>query len=105
MDTAVRALGRGEFHQRVNVSGRDEIGRLARVFNEMSDRVSDLYETLQRSEAHFRSLIENVSDFIVVLQADGTVRYASPSFERETGEGHPVVRPKYPESRYEGRPH
>lgn len=90
LDTAVRALGRGEFHQRVNVSGRDEIGRLARVFNEMSDRVSDLYETLQRSEAHFRSLIENVSDFIVVLQADGTVRYASPSFEREADEGHPV---------------
>ena len=90
LDAAVRALGRGEFHQRVNVSGRDEIGRLAQVFNDMSDRVSDLYETLQRSEAHFRSLIENVSDFIVVLQADGTVRYASPSFEREAGEGGPV---------------
>ena len=30
MDAAVRALGRGEFHQRVNVGGGDEIGRLAR---------------------------------------------------------------------------
>lgn len=90
LDAAVRALGRGEFHQRVNVGGRDEIGRLARVFNDMSDRVSDLYETLQRSEAQFRSLIENVSDFIVVLQADGTVRYASPSFEREANEGSPI---------------
>jgi PAS domain S-box-containing protein len=91
MDAAVRALGRGEFHQLVNVGGRDEIGRLARVFNDMSARLSDLYETLQRSEAQFRSLIENVSDFIVVLQADGTVRYASPSFEREVGEGQSVV--------------
>ena len=90
LDAAVRALGRGEFHQRVNVGGRDEIGRLARVFNDMSDRVSELYETLQRSEAQFRSLIENVPDFIVVLHADGTVRYASPSFEREAGEGTPV---------------
>jgi PAS domain S-box-containing protein len=90
LDAAVRALGRGEFHQRVNVGGRDEIGRLARVFNDMSGRVSDLYETLQRSEAQFRSLIENVSDFIVVLQADGTIRYASPSFDRETGQGRPV---------------
>jgi PAS domain S-box-containing protein len=90
LDSAVRALGRGEFHQRVNVGGRDEIGRLAQVFNDMSARVSDLYETLQRSEAQFRSLIENVSDFIVVLQADGTIRYASPSFEREAGERSPV---------------
>jgi PAS domain S-box-containing protein len=91
LDAAVRALGRGEFRQRVEVGGRDEIGRLAQVFNDMSARVSDLYETLQRSEAQFRSLIENVSDFIVVLQADGTVRYASPSFEREVGEGSSVV--------------
>ncbi|HEX8811635.1 MAG TPA: PAS domain S-box protein, partial [Terracidiphilus sp.] len=90
LDSAVRALGRGEFHQRVNVGGRDEIGRLAQVFNDMSARVSDLYETLQRSEAQFRSLIENVSDFIVVLQADGTIRYASPSFQREAGERSPV---------------
>jgi PAS domain S-box-containing protein len=91
LDAAVRALGRGEFHQRVNVGGRDEIGRLARVFNDMSDRVSDLYETLQHSEAHFRSLIENVSDFIVVIQADGTISYASPSFEREVSGGTSVT--------------
>jgi len=91
MDAAVRALGRGEFRQRVNVGGRDEIGRLARVFNDMSARLSDLYESLQRSEAQFRSLIENVSDFIVVLQADGTVRYASPSFQREVGGDQDVV--------------
>jgi len=91
MDAAVRALARGEFHQRVNVGGSDEIGRLARVFNDMSERVSVLYESLQRSEAQFRSLIENVSDFIVVVQADGTIRYASPSFEREAGEGLSVV--------------
>jgi len=91
LDTAVRALGRGEFHQRVHVGGNDEIGRLGQVFNDMSDRVSDLYETLQRSEAQFRSLIENVSDFIVVLQADGTIRYASPSFERAAGNGTAVV--------------
>ena len=91
MDSAVRALGRGEFHQRVNIGGNDEIGRLALVFNEMSDRLSGLYESLQRSEAQFRSLIENVSDFIVVLQADGIIRYASPSFEREANAGDSVV--------------
>jgi PAS domain S-box-containing protein len=91
LDAAVRALGRGEFRQQVNVGGRDEIGRLAQVFNEMSARVSDLYETLQRSEAQFRSLTENVSDFIMVLQADGTIRYASPSFEREVGDDSSVV--------------
>jgi PAS domain S-box-containing protein len=91
LDAAVRALGRGEFRQRVKIGGQDEIGRLAQVFNDMSSRVSELYESLQRSEAQFRSLIENVSDFIIVLQADGAIRYASPSFEREVGDGSSVL--------------
>ena len=34
---------------------------------------------LQRSEEHFRSLIENALDIIAVLNLDGTFRYASPS--------------------------
>lgn len=34
---------------------------------------------LQRSEEHFRSLIENALDIILVLQADGTLHYVSPS--------------------------
>jgi two-component system, cell cycle sensor histidine kinase and response regulator CckA len=44
-------------------------------------------EALQRSEEYYRSLIENALDIITVLDADGVVRYGSPSFER--GLGHP----------------
>ena len=40
---------------------------------------------LSSSEAHFRSLIENASDIITILNADGTVRYMSPSLERVVG--------------------
>ncbi len=40
---------------------------------------------LRRSEEHFRSLIENASDVITVLDADGIVRYESASLERVLG--------------------
>ena len=40
---------------------------------------------LRRSERYFRSLIENASDTITVLNADGTVRYESPSLTRVLG--------------------
>ena len=43
----------------------------------------DLY--LRRSEERFGSLIQNSSDVITVLDADGTVLYASPSVLRATG--------------------
>ena len=42
-------------------------------------------EALQQSEEKFRSLIENVSDIIMVLNADGDIQYASPSAERLYG--------------------
>jgi PAS domain S-box-containing protein len=42
-------------------------------------------EALQRSEHYFRSLIENALDVITIVNADGTIRYVSPSSERVMG--------------------
>jgi len=43
-------------------------------------------EALRRSEEYFRSLTENISDVVIVLGSDGTIRYQSPSFKRMLGE-------------------
>jgi PAS domain S-box-containing protein len=42
-------------------------------------------EALRRSEEHFRVLIENSSDFILVVDEKGIVTYVSPSVERYIG--------------------
>jgi PAS domain S-box-containing protein len=42
---------------------------------------------LQRSEEQFRSLIENVSDVIAVLEPDGRLRYVSSAAQRVLGYG------------------
>lgn len=42
-------------------------------------------EALEASEAKFRSLIENASDVVTILEADGTIRYESPAVERVLG--------------------
>ena len=42
-------------------------------------------EALNRNEEYFRSLIENSADIIVVVDADGRLRYASPAIERVLG--------------------
>jgi PAS domain S-box-containing protein len=44
-----------------------------------------LEEELQRSEQYFRSLTENTSDVIIVLDPEGKIRYVSPSVERASG--------------------
>jgi PAS domain-containing protein len=40
---------------------------------------------LRYSEKRFRSLVQYASDIVTVLDADGTVRYQSPSIERILG--------------------
>jgi PAS domain S-box-containing protein len=42
-------------------------------------------EQLRRSEEHSRALIEHAMDMITVIDADGIVRYQSPSIERVLG--------------------
>ena len=44
-----------------------------------------LVAAISESEARFRALIENMTDIILVLEADATVRYVSPSVERVLG--------------------
>ncbi|HEX7241729.1 MAG TPA: PAS domain S-box protein, partial [Longimicrobiaceae bacterium] len=54
------------------------------IVRDVTDRVRSERE-LQRSEEHFRSLIENASDVITILDAEGNVVYESPSIERVAG--------------------
>ena len=42
-------------------------------------------ESLRMSEQHFRSLIENASDVITILNSNGVIRYQSPAVERVLG--------------------
>jgi diguanylate cyclase (GGDEF)-like protein/PAS domain S-box-containing protein len=111
---AIQALGVGDLdaaHARVDVvpvvvhSG-DELGAMAASFNIMQDNVAcaaialdgareglrhartDLeasHATLRASEERFRSLVQNASDVIVIVQANGSITYVSPAAERVWG--------------------
>ena len=67
----------------------DEVGQLAGAIVAMLETLAAreqqlrvAQETLQHSETHFRSLIENVEDIVALLDEDGRARYLSPSFGR-----------------------
>jgi PAS domain S-box-containing protein len=69
-----------------------EVGQLTQAFHHMiaavaarEQRLKQAEEALRHSEAHFRSLIENVSDVILTLDEALAVRYVSPSLQRVLG--------------------
>jgi PAS domain S-box-containing protein len=43
------------------------------------------WDDITKSEAYYRSLIENVSDIITILDEQGIIRYESPAYERILG--------------------
>jgi PAS domain S-box-containing protein len=73
--------GEAEFEARLVPFGLVEF---IAVVRDVTDR-KETERALQASEEHFRSLIENGSDLIVILGADRTTQYMSPSASRILG--------------------
>ena len=77
----------GNLETYIPIFRRDEFGSLADAFNKMVSELRQTMTVLQRSEERFRSLIENASDVIMILNDDGVIRYESPSVKRVLGYG------------------
>jgi PAS domain S-box-containing protein len=65
----------------------DEDGRIQLAVNIFHDvtEIKQAEEEVRRSEERFRSLVQHGSDIITVVDAEGTIRYASPAVERVLG--------------------
>jgi PAS domain S-box-containing protein len=85
---AIRSVGSGKAHV-VGVDAlenpRNEIGQLADAFNHMVAKVSERDVALRVEKERFRALIEHAADIINVVDAEGVVRYVSPSVETVLG--------------------
>ncbi len=85
LEAGAGRIAQGDLTARVSLSSHDELGSLANAFNTMANRLHGTLAALQHSEHHFRSLIENASDLITIMDRDGLIRYASPSTEKILG--------------------
>src|SRR5215204_423958 len=54
------------------------------VIRDIAER-KEVEKVIKEGEERIRSLLQNTSDIITLLEADGTVRYISPAVERVTG--------------------
>jgi signal transduction histidine kinase len=60
-------IATGNFSQAVMVKSHDEIGQLATVFNEMSDRLRDSYGRLAFSKKRDETLLESLGEGLIVI--------------------------------------
>ena len=70
----------GKLDHRVNVAGNDELAELGTAFNTMADQLGERQEEVRRREQRLSALVENATDGILVIAADGGLSFATPSF-------------------------
>lgn len=75
---AVEGVREGDLSVRAEVNTADEVGILAKTFNDMTGQLQQSTITLQRSEAQFRNLAQSMNEGLLQLSGDLTIRYVNP---------------------------
>ncbi len=88
VEDAARRIHRGDFSHRLDVASRDELGTLARTFNEMTDQVQRLLgervlhvEQLELLEAALGA----AADPFLIADVRGTIVWVNQGFTRQNG--------------------
>ncbi len=76
---AAREAGRGNFSVQVEVKSRDEIGTLARAFNEMTVANSLLFRGLQEEKEKLANIFNDTREGLVLTDPKGRIVLMNPS--------------------------
>jgi signal transduction histidine kinase len=74
----------------LQVTGRDEVGDLARALDKMRGALQDSFQVLSSERDRLAAIFDGLSDAVMIVDNDGTVRFANrAATELETEEGAP----------------
>lgn len=76
---AAREAGRGNFSVQVEVKSRDEIGTLARAFNDMTVANSLLFRGLQEEKEKLANIFNDTREGLALTDPDGRILLMNPS--------------------------
>jgi len=83
MTRAAKAIGEGQLHRTVPVTGQDELAELARTFNTMTQHLRDYRQSssarLLRTQQTGQATIDSFPDPVLVIDPEGHVDLANPA--------------------------
>lgn len=83
MAAAASRIGLGDRSVRIPVSGRDEVGNLARVLNEMADRIEGQVQSLAGEQRRLDTILRGMGEGVMVLDSQGVITLINPAFRRQ----------------------
>lgn len=84
MDGAKR-LAQGDFSTRVYLRNKDELQHLAIRFNEMAERMGELFAELRGKHEELNIILSSIEEILIVLDTEGMIKLANDSFKKMVG--------------------
>lgn len=82
MAAAAARIGYGGSKARIPVVSNDEIGSLATVLNDMSERIEDQVQHLSAEKQRLDTILRSMGEGIMVTAPDGVITLVNPAFRR-----------------------
>lgn len=73
MRKQAQIMAKGDFTQKVNVYGKDEIGQLSEAFNDLNSRLKHSYATIEEERWKLSSVLSNMSDGVIATDNEGSI--------------------------------
>ncbi|WP_068676005.1 cell wall metabolism sensor histidine kinase WalK [Oceanobacillus sp. Castelsardo] len=85
MRRQAQTMAKGDFTQKVNIYGKDEIGQLAETFNDLNSRLKHSYATIEEERRRLSSVLSNMSDGVISIDKSGIITLTNESAGRLIG--------------------
>jgi len=82
MAHAAARIGHGGSKSKIPVVSNDEIGMLAGVLNDMSERIEDQVQHLSAEKQRLDTILSSMGEGIMVTAPDGVITLVNPAFRR-----------------------
>lgn len=95
MMAAAQAMRQGRFDQRIDVEDEDEIGQLARTFNQLTRELGLTIDALTREKRQRESIVRSMSEGLLAVDVRGHLLLSNPQAQEllhlpDGAEGRPV---------------
>ena len=82
MADAAARIGHGNSKAKIPVVSNDEIGMLATVLNDMSERIEDQVQRLSAEKQRLDTILRSMGEGVMVTAPDGVITLVNPAFKR-----------------------
>ncbi|MFN2612460.1 MAG: ATP-binding protein [Solirubrobacterales bacterium] len=87
---SAEAMAQGRFDEPLPVSGRDELGDLARGLDSMREALRESFNMLATERDRLSAILDGLSEAVMVVGNDGEVRFSNPAASALISAGKPL---------------